>query len=229
MRAYVAIEHIAARCMDRPGVARRQVTLSLLRQRKVTKRKATLFVVPSLRCGHTAVLGQSGVWQELACGSNNASPDPLCPVLLASSPRVGGGRTCGQALKPRTVIADLIRNPWETERGWIPDRVRDDTGGRSPNPNPFPHPVEAGLSSADGGGRSGQTCLSHRRVVWTAARVEQRRLPVAQRKDPDVGSPFFSLGFFGEAKKSNSPAGATPGLVVKGKAVNSALLSRGYQ
>ena len=45
---------------------------------------------------------------------------------------------------------------------------------------------------------------------------EHRKLPVAQRRDPDCGSPFFSLGFFGEAKKSNSPAGATPGLVVKG-------------
>ncbi|MDO8370443.1 MAG: hypothetical protein Q7T39_00805, partial [Polaromonas sp.] len=27
-----------------------------------------------------------------------------------------------------------------------------------------------------------------------------------------IGSPFFSLGFFGEAKKSASPAGARPGL-----------------
>ena len=44
----------------------------------------------------------------------------------------------------------------------------------------FSHPVLAGPSSADGGGRSGQTCLSRRRVVWTAAGVEQRRLPVTQ-------------------------------------------------
>ena len=27
-----------------------------------------------------------------------------------------------------------------------------------------------------------------------------------------IGSPFFSLGFFGDAKKSKSPAGARPGL-----------------
>ncbi len=33
---------------------------------------------------------------------------------------------------------------------------------------------------------------------------------------PDCGSPFFSLGFFGEAKKSKSPAGARPGLLAKG-------------
>ena len=35
----------------------------------------------------------------------------------------------------------------------------------------------------------------------------QRRLPVAQRRDPDCGSPFFCLLFFGEAKKSESPPG----------------------
>jgi hypothetical protein len=33
--------------------------------------------------------------------------------------------------------------------------------------------------------------------------------PAAQRRGPDFGSPFFSLGFFGEAKKSRSPAAAT--------------------
>ena len=41
--------------------------------------------------------------------------------------------------------------------------------------------------------------------------VEQRRLPVAKRRDPDCGSPFFWVLFFGEAKKSASPAGASPG------------------
>ncbi len=36
-----------------------------------------------------------------------------------------------------------------------------------------------------------------------------------------VGSPFFSLDFFGEAKKSNSPAGARPGLIMTGKTCKS--------
>ena len=30
-----------------------------------------------------------------------------------------------------------------------------------------------------------------------------------ERRDPDCGSPFFSLGFFGETKKGRSPAAAT--------------------
>jgi hypothetical protein len=46
----------------------------LLRQNKVTKQKATLFFVPSLRYGHLAVLGQSGVSRKLACGSNTRDP-----------------------------------------------------------------------------------------------------------------------------------------------------------
>ncbi len=46
----------------------------LLRQEKVSKEKATLFFVPSLRYGHLAVLGQSGVSLELACGSDNREP-----------------------------------------------------------------------------------------------------------------------------------------------------------
>ncbi len=37
------------------------------------------------------------------------------------------------------------------------------------------------------------------------------------RSGPDCGSPFFSLGFFGEAKKSKSPAGASPGMLARGE------------
>ena len=44
---------------------------------------------------------------------------------------------------------------------------------------------------------------------------EHRSVPVAKRRDSDCGSPFFSLGFFGEAKKSKSPAGASPGRLMK--------------
>ena len=36
--------------------------------------------------------------------------------------------------------------------------------------------------------------------------------PQRSRGTQTIGSPFFSLGFFGDAKKSKSPAGARPGL-----------------
>ncbi|MET3394209.1 hypothetical protein ABIC33_004883 [Variovorax sp. 1140] len=45
------------------------------------------------------------------------------------------------------------------------------------------------------------------------AKCEHRRLPRSAAKGSQtVGSPFFCLRFFGEAKKSRSPAGASPGL-----------------
>ncbi len=69
-----------------------------------------------------------------------------------------------------------------------------------------------------------ETCLSRRRVVSDPGWTEHRRVP---RRGRRTGSPFFSLGFFGEAKKSNSPAGATPGLVVKGTTAYSAQTTRG--
>ena len=47
--------------------------------------------------------------------------------------------------------------------------------------------------------------------------TEHHSVPEAKRRDSDCGSPFFSLGFFGEAKKSKSPAGASPGSYVKVK------------
>ena len=72
-------------------------------------------------------------------------------------------------------------------------------------------PVLAGLRSA---GADGLKILDVRRlrsrqVSKISVCSEHRKVPVAKRRDPDCGSPFFSLGFFGEAKKSKSPAAAT--------------------
>ena len=139
------------------------------------------------------------------------------PLLRFYAPQPSQDGFWGRDSAPALSLRAPTRNPCRTKRVWIPDRVRDDEERESPNPNPSPHPVEAGPSSTDGGGPPGQTCLSRRRVVWTAAEVEQRRLPEAKRRDPDVGSPFLWLRSFGEAKERDSPAGATPGLVVKGK------------
>jgi hypothetical protein len=50
------------------------------------------------------------------------------------------------------------------------------------------------------------------RVSAAPAGREQRSVPVAQPRVDESGSPFFSVVFFGEAKKSASPAGARPGL-----------------
>jgi len=74
----------ARRCRVSP---RRASYLSLLRQSKVTERKASRIRRP---CGHAALLGAAGVWLN-SLRSNNASPDPSAPALLASSLRRGCG------------------------------------------------------------------------------------------------------------------------------------------
>ena len=56
--------------------------------------------------------------------------------------------------------------------------------------------------------RSGQVCAD-------PARTEQRSVPAVKRRDSTSGSPFFWVLFFGEAKKSASPAGARPGQAIQ--------------
>ena len=78
----------------------------------------------------------------------------------------------------------------------------------------FPHPVLAGLEIFR---RDGLKNLDGRRrrsrlVSRFSVSPEYFKEP---RSGPDCESPFFSLGFFGEAKKSKSPAGASPGGYVK--------------
>ena len=164
----------------------------LLRQKKVTKEKATLFVVPSLRCGHAAVLRKSGVTCKLASLKQVLA---LIRFALCSSPPLQGlaENECGFGLHSLSL--------WQRAGVGAP-RLQ------------IPQPVLAGLRSAGG---SGSKFLDVRRrqsrlVSKNSAAFEHRKLPVAKRRDPDCGSPFFSLGFFGEAKKSKSPAGASPGM-----------------
>ena len=60
---------------------------------------------------------------------------------------------------------------------------------------------------------------------------EHRRLPRSEAQGTQtVGSPFFWVLFFGEAKKSTSPAGATPGLRPQPRhAVQSAYKNQHYK
>jgi hypothetical protein len=65
---------------------------------------------------------------------------------------------------------------------------------------------------AEGFADQGRSCLSEASSA-DPAKHEHRRLPRSEAQGSQtVGSPFFCLRFFGEAKKSRSPAGARPGL-----------------
>ena len=93
----------------------------------------------------------------------------------------------------------------------------------SPNPHSFPHPSGWTEERRQKRIRAG-TCLRRSRVfVPDPAFDEHRRLPrSAAQGTQTIGSPFFSLGFFGEAKKSKSPAGASPGLLANHKSRSNA-------
>jgi hypothetical protein len=55
------------------------------------------------------------------------------------------------------------------------------------------------------------------RVSAPPADPEQRSVPAAKRRDDESGSPLLCLLSFGEAKESESPAGARPGLHLQPK------------
>ncbi|SDJ14538.1 hypothetical protein SAMN05444748_110113 [Variovorax sp. OV700] len=184
----------------RPAAA----SLSFASPKESKQRKGDPTVcVPPLRCGQPAVLDSGGGPQN-SLRSNSCGPDPAC-----------------------------ICAPRRIQKGWEP------TGHRFARPNPNPTaksirtpaarsaagawwPSEAKARSvskplcmrrgAQGFADQGRSCLSEASSADPAKR-EHRRLPrSAAQGSQTVGSPFFCLRFFGEAKKSRSPAGATPGL-----------------
>ena len=73
----------------------------------------------------------------------------------------------------------------------------------------FPHPVLAGLRSAEGSGNKFLDVrrLRSRLVSKNSAAFEHRKLPEAELRDPGCGSPFLCLLSFGEAKESELPPG----------------------
>ena len=154
---------------------------SLLRQRKVTKRKATLlsatlrFATGTLRCSV-----QPGSRSNSPAAQTIASPDPSGPALL------GADRRAWERIQTANTNSQLPQNAL--------------CAFCSPIPISLP-PTRPGWAEQRRWRRDqGRSCLSRRRVLRTPAGVEQHRLPGAQRRDPDCGSPFLCLLSFGEAK-----------------------------
>jgi len=184
----------ACRAWARSRVSpRRARYFSLLRQRKVSKRKATLLSA-SLRCaalhfGQPAVLAFCGVWLNSANASNNASPDPQKAALLGAYRRAFGDKT-------------------NSGRNWLPSICFD-----------FLPTAVMRRRATQGWADQGWRCLSAASLARPrSARVAQRTR--APARSDESGSPFFCLLCFGEAKKSESPAGARPGLVANQQGSN---------
>ena len=85
--------------------------------------------------------------------------------------------------------------------------------GEGGSPNLIPQPVLAGLEKVESDGLKNLDVrrLRSRLVSKFSGTFNFFKEP---QSGPGCGSPFFSLGFFGEAKKSKSPAGASLGMLV---------------
>ena len=197
----------------------------MLRQRKVPKRKATHSLRPlRVATGQTCVGALAGCAVELATRWRAALGQPRrvrlrgmrakAPMLTPQTPRRRrsqkgvGSRTARQ---PNSHTGHCCARPSLRSAR----RLRPGGSGRAQR-----RPVWMsgfGFPSGCAEERSGQRirardCLSEASSSETPLDASTAGCPQRSEGTQRVGSPFFWVRFFGEAKKSTSPAGARPGL-----------------
>jgi len=196
---------------------RRATYFSLLRQRKVGKRKATLlsaslrFATGNLRCSRFAGSRRTRFAQTAA------SPDPRNAALLGAARRdLGTGHA----------IAALGTSCISGRRFARPRNIQRTAAGSSRLTRaacqPFgPSKAKARVVStplwlrrgAERFADQGSPLFERSEFGRDPAKREHRRLPrSAAQGSQTVGSPFLCLRSFGEAKESKSAAGPRPGL-----------------
>ena len=92
--------------------------------------------------------------------------------------------------------------------GSDPENARVLTPNPNPNLPPLPHPCGCAEERREKRIRD-RDCLSAASSSGTPLFPSTAGCPQRSGGTQEPGSPFFSLGFFGEAKKSKSPAAAT--------------------
>jgi hypothetical protein len=188
---------------------RRATHFLLLRQKKVSKEKATpLSATPSLRygatCGARVSRGPQNSLRSDSCG-----PDPRNTPLLGAAR--GGWRPHGPLLRSargaNTRSRVFALNQLLCRSGLL-DVAGPSAAKACPASKPF-----CMRRGAERFADQGSPLFERSEFGRDPAKREHRRLPRSAAKGSQtVGSPFFCLRFFGEAKKSRSPAGARPGL-----------------
>ena len=166
-------------CPSRPGRVspRRARHFSLLRQRKVPKRKATRSLGPcaALRATCAARLRRGSA--ELACGSDNCGPDPasICAARPSQdglgAKEIGIGELNAQSAFSGVWLFVFFPTPFCLRRG---AEVQTDQGSRLSERSEF-----------------------ERDPGWT----EHRRVPVAQRRVADSRVAFLLLTFLWRSKE----------------------------
>jgi hypothetical protein len=181
---------------------------------RVSPRRASVFLclakerragcaVPSLRCGHTALLGPGGGARKLAFGSNMRAPCPARPCATRQRMTAeGGSGNRGHFLR-------LF--------GW-----------RGPSPQPSPQRGEGVKARLARGGVRSRLCrvagLSSAAAWGSEIRMSEGRAAdkfanfphdVSSARNPEGARTsarlFFAYLSFGEAKESKSAAGPRPG------------------
>jgi hypothetical protein len=165
------------------------------------QRKATPTVcVPPLRYGQPAVLDSGGGPQN-SLRSNSCGPDP---ASICAPRRIQKGWGAG-SLRSRSApspTANANHSGAQRRSGLVAERSKGPSVSK-------PLCMRRG---AEGFADQGRSCLSAASSA-DPAKPEHRRLPRSEAQGSQtVGSPFLCLPSFGEAKESESPAGATPGL-----------------
>ena len=197
--------------------ARRRSNFLLLRQKKVTKEKATLQSATPSRCeGANLRRGACGVRRGTHCAaaqlrSDNPgeSVDEACALRRACPPRKRPA--AGAARRGWKEHGPSLRSAWRARRA-APAPL-----GAERSDGPWGS-WAAALPSGCAEERSGQRIRA--RDCLSAAGASSSETPLAastagcpQRSGGTrpAGSPFLCLLSFGEAKESESPAGAKPG------------------
>ncbi|MDP9970280.1 hypothetical protein J2W39_001510 [Variovorax paradoxus] len=186
---------------------RRATHFLLLRQKKVSKEKATLlsaslrFAAGNLRCSITAGVRRTRFAQTAAA----LIPPPS--ALLGAYRRGGSGRPSLRSAPRPTANTN---NPIQSQP---PRRAAPRWPGGRAKQRPVRYPIPSVCAEERSVSRiRARPCLSEASLGETPRNASTAGCPQRSGGSQTVGSPFFCLRFFGEAKKSRSPAGARPGL-----------------
>jgi hypothetical protein len=198
---------------------RRATYFLLLRQKKVSKEKATLlsatlrFATGNLRCSRFAGSRSNSL------RSNRASPDPRNAALLGAARRdletghaiasLGAGDTSGHRFA-RPGRSQFTQTTAGSSR--LDTRSVSSPSGRAKQ---RPVSVSTPLWLRRGAERfadQGSPLFERSEFCETPRNASTAGCPQRSEGSQTVGSPFLCLRSFGEAKESKSPAGARPGL-----------------